>query len=395
MANSTAVSRETIATRGAVDHLERRYGRKRLYLVGGAILFIALALLLRGIASRKKETPPPAPRAVEVAKVIEKDVPLYVDEIGTCSAFETVQVQTQVSGQIIAREFQDGSEVKPGDVLFRIDPRPYEATFAAAQADAALGRATLQRQTDLRAKQVVAGQEFDVAKANAMRADAAVAAAKVNLDNCTIRSPIGGRVGLRNVDVGNVVTPSTPPLVTIQNLDPIYTDFSIAEPDVPLVRRYLNGKKLEVLTDAEDDELPPRSGELSFIDNAVQPGSGTVRARAVTANLDRALWPSQFVRVRLILETLKGARLVPSGAVQTGQNGPYIFVVKADSTLDLRQVKAGQRQGELMVVSEGVNVGETVVVSGQLQLAPGAKVAATENDNGGPSSPRAGTNTAK
>ncbi|HEY0369132.1 MAG TPA: efflux RND transporter periplasmic adaptor subunit, partial [Chthoniobacterales bacterium] len=150
-------------------------------------------------------------------------------------------------------------------------------------------------------------------------------------------------------------------------------------PDVPLVRHYLNGPSLEVLTDAPDDTLPPRSGKLSFIDNALQPGSGTVKARATTDNPDRGLWPSQFVRVRLILQTLKAAKLVPSSAVQIGQNGPYIFVVKPDSTLDLRQVKAGQRQdGDLVVVSEGVNVGEAVVTSGQLQLAPGAKVVAKE-----------------
>jgi multidrug efflux system membrane fusion protein len=392
------MTRANVAAREAVGNLETRFERKRVYVVGGVIALIALVLIFRAFAIRTPDKAPPPPRTVETAKVIQKDVPLYVDEIGTCSAFETVQVQAQVTGQIVSREFQDGSDVKQGDVLFRIDARPYEATLASAQADAALQQATLQRQTELRAKQVVAGQEFDVAKANAMRADAAVAAAKVNLDNCTIRSPINGRVGLRNVDVGNVINPGTPPLVTIQNLDPIYTDFSIAEPDVPLVRRYLNGQKLEVLTDAEDDDLPARSGELSFIDTAVQPGSGTVKARSVTPNPDHALWPSQFVRVRLILQTLKGAKLVPSGAVQVGQKGPFIFVVKPDSTLDLRQVKSGQRQGDMIVVNEGVEVGETVVVSGQLQLAPGAKVNAKEITSPGDSAPsaeRPGSSTGK
>lgn len=356
-------------------------------MIGGAIALIGGVVYLRSNGGRKKEMPPPSARPVETAKVISKDVPLYLDEIGTCAAFETVQVQAQVNGQIIAREFQDGSDVKKGDVLFRIDPRPYAATLAAAQAEAALQQANFKRQTELRSKQVVAGQEFDVARANAMKADAAVASAQVNLDNCTIRSPIDGRVGLRNVDVGNVVGQSTPPLVTIQNLDPIYTDFAIGEPDVPLVRRYLNGPKLEVLTDAEDDSVGPRSGELSFIDNAVQAGAGTVKARATTPNPDRALWPAQFVHVRLVLETLKGAKLVPGGAVQIGQNGPYVFVVKPDSTLDLRQVKAGQRQDDLIVVTEGVEVGETVVVSGQLQLAPGTKVTAKEAGPGGPPQP--------
>ena len=152
----------------------------------------------------------------------------------------------------------------------------------------------------------------------------------------------------------------------------------VAEPDLPLVRRYLGRENLKVLTDAEDDDIPPREGELSFIDSSLQPGAGTVKARAVTPNPDRALWPSQFVRVRLILDTLKNAKLVPSSAVQTGQNGPFVFVVKEDSTLDLRQVKPGQPQGDLTVITEGVKAGERVVVSGQLQLAPGAKVAVQE-----------------
>ena len=205
---------------------------------------------------------------------------------------------------------------------------------------------------------------------------------------CNIRSPINGRSGLRQVDVGNTVTAGAngggggAVLVSIDGLDPIYTDFTVAEPDLPLVRRYLGGPNVKVLTDADDDNVPPRAGDLYFIANTVQPGTGTVQARAVTPNPDRALWPSQFVHVRLILDILKNAKLVPSGAVQIGQNGPYIFVVKSDSTLDLRQVKPGQQQGDLTVITEGVKPGETVVVSGQFQLAPGTKVIAQAMDNG-------------
>ena len=159
-------------------------------------------------------------------------------------------------------------------------------------------------------------------------------------------------------------------------------DFTVAEPDLPLVRRYLDNPNLKVVTDAGDDNIAPRTGTLYFIDNAVQPGAGTVKLRGLTPNPDRALWPSQFVHVRLILDVLKDAKLVPSGAVQIGQNGPYMFVVKPDSTLDLRQVKPGQRQGDLTVITEGVNAGETVVVSGQLQLSPGTKVIAKEIEQG-------------
>lgn len=378
----TTMAKASVITRETVGKLEHRFGRRRLYIGGGLILLVGLVLMLRGFTGEEKTPTRPGPRPVTAAKVITQDVPLYIDEVGTCAAFETVQIQAQVGGQIIAREFQDGADVKKGDLLFRIDPRPYEAALAHAQADLALNQANLKRQEMLRAEKVSATQELDTAKANAQKAEAAVKAAQVNLDHCYIKSPIDGRAGLRNVDVGNVVGGGSggggPVLVTIQGMDPIYTDFTVAEPDLPLVRRYLSAGKLKVLTDAEDDELPPREGELSFIDNSLQPGTGTVKARAITPNPDRALWPSQFVRARLILETLKDSKLVPSSAVQIGQNGPYVFVVKDDSTLELRQVRPGQRHGDLTVVTEGVKADERVVVSGQLQLTPGAKVVVRE-----------------
>ena len=391
----TTMAKANVITRETVGKLEHRFGRKGLYLGGGMIVLVVLALTLRGITSKEKTPTRPPPRPVAAAKVITQDVPLYIDEIGTCAAFETVQVQAQVSGQIIAREFKDGADVKKGDLLFRIDPRPYEAALATAEAELALNQANMKRQEVLRKQNVTATQEWDTAEANARKAEAAVKAAQVNLDHCYIKSPIDGRVGLRNIDVGNVVGPGSPPLVMIQGMDPIYTDFTVAEPDLPLVRRYLNGEKLKVLTDAEDDELPPREGELTFIDNSLQPGTGTVKARAITPNPDRALWPSQFVRARLILETLKDSKLVPSSAVQIGQNGPYVFVVKDDSTLELRQVRPGQRHGDLTVVTEGVKTGERVVVSGQLQLAPGAKVTVQEVETVAPSAQPALSNSFK
>src|SRR6184192_1315030 len=343
------------------------------------LLFIVLAAfvtyrILQHRASEVKGAQPPA-RPVLVAKVISKDVPLYLDEIGTCAAYETVQVQAQVSGQIIARHFQDGSDVKQGDPLFTIDPRPYQATLDQAKAQAALDQATLKRQEDLRARKVISQQDYDTAVANSRKSQAAAEAAQVNLDYCYIKSPINGRVGLRNVDVGNLVGPSTPPLVIVQGLDPIYTDFTVAENDLPTVRKYLGGPNVKVQTYLPDGSITPRTGDLYFIDNAVQPGSGTVKARAVTPNPDRALWPSEFVRVRFILDTIKDARLVPSQAVQISQSGPFVFVMKPDNTVDLRPVKPGQRQdGDLMVVESGVEPDETVVVTGQLALAPGAKV---------------------
>jgi len=345
----------------------------------GIFLFVILAALAvartlqRGVETAKGTQPPVRP--VLVAKVITKDVPIYLDEIGTCAAYETVQVQAQVTGQIIGRHFQDGADVKKGDLLFTIDPRPYQAALDQAKAQAVLDQITMKRQQELRARNVISPQDLDTSQANAHKSEAAAEAAQVNLDYCYIKSPINGRIGLRNVDVGNLVSPSSPPLVTIQGLDPIYTDFTVAETDLTLVRKYLGGANIKVQTYSPDEKLPPRLGDLYFIDTAVQPGSGTVKARGVTPNPDRALWPSEFVRVRFILDTVKDARLVPSQAVQISQSGPFVFVMKPDNTVDLRPVKPGQRQdGDLTVVESGVEPDETVVVTGQLALAPGNKV---------------------
>jgi membrane fusion protein, multidrug efflux system len=345
----------------------------------GYVLFGVLVVVFgwHFYAQRKnaaKGNQPPV-RPVIVAKVITKDVPIYLDEIGACAAYETVQVQAQVTGQILSRDFQDGADVKKGDLLFTIDPRPYQAAVEQAKAQAVLDQITLKRQQELRARNVISPQDLDTAQANTHKSEAAAAAAQVNLDYCYIKSPINGRVGLRNVDVGNVVGPGTPPLVTIQGLDPIYTDFTVAETDLAFVKKYLGGPNVKVETRAPDGSFAPRLGDLYFIDTAVQPGAGTVKARATTPNPDHALWPMQFVRVRFILDQLNEAKLVPSQAVQISQSGPFVFVVKPDNTVDLRQVKPGQRQdGDLTVVESGLQPDETVVVTGQLALAPGTHV---------------------
>jgi multidrug efflux system membrane fusion protein len=351
----------------------KRIPRWAIYLFVILAAIAVVRTLLHGVGT-KKAAPPPT-RPVLVAKVTTKGVPVYLDEIGTCAAYETVQVQAQVNGVITSRDFQDGSDVKKGDLLFTIDPRPYQAALDQAKAQRVLDELTWKRQQDLRARNVVAAQDLDTAQANAQKSEAAAEAAQVNYDYCFIKSPINGRVGLRNVDVGNLVGPASPSLVTIQGLDPIYTDFTVSETDLAFVRKYLGGPNVKVETRDPDGKIAPRLGDLYFIDNAVQPGSGTVKARAVTPNPDRALWPSEFVRVRFILDTIKDARLVPAQAVQISQSGPFVFVLKPDNTVELRPVKPGQRQdGDLTVIESGVEPNETVVVTGQLALAPGTKV---------------------
>ncbi len=356
-----------------------------------AVPALAAGLFVAGCGGPKTTAAPkPPPRLVMTAKVVAHDEPLYLDEIGTCTALETVSVQAQVNGQIVKRDFADGADVKKGDLLFTIDPRPYQAALDQAKgaldqskAQLELDKINLTRAQDLRTKNVNTPQDIDTARTNVTTdqakiesGQAAVDAAQVNLDFCLIRSPIDGRAGLRQVDVGNIVTvgTGTAVLLTIQRLDPIYTDFTIAQGDLPQVRQYLPESNLKVETDLPGSHVPPKQGDLYFLDTQVQAGAGTVKARGITSNPDHVLLPGAFVHVRLILHTLKDARLVPNQAVQISQRGPFVFVVKPDNTLDLRGVKPGQRQGELTVISDGLQPGEVVVTSGQLALAPGMSV---------------------
>src|ERR1700719_4059092 len=241
-----AIQLENETTRSAPMHKQLSPPRRWKLAIPrwGYILLVVLAVLAvgRSLQHRGQTAKVSQPgRPVLVAKVISKDVPIYLDEIGTCAAYETVQVQAQVTGQIMTRNFQDGADVKKGDLLFTIDPRPYQAALDQAKAQAVLDQITMKRQQELRARNVISPQDLDTAQANAHKSEAAAEAAQVNLDYCYIKSPINGRIGLRNVDIGNLVGPSTGSLVTIQGLDPIYTDFTVSETDLGFVRKYLGG----------------------------------------------------------------------------------------------------------------------------------------------------------
>ena len=359
----------------------------RFSTIPSACALIAAALVLAG-CEKTAPSPTPPPRAVAVATAEVRDVPVYLDEIGSCTAFETVTIQPQVSGLLVGIHFKDGAEVKKGDLLFTIDPRPYQAALEKAKAaleqdraKAAYADSQLVRNEELRSTKVVAPQEFEnaqstarAAKATVQADEAAVATAQIDRDFCDIRSPIDGRTSKRMVDSGNVVAPGSTQLLLIQRQNPIYVDFTVPEGALPQVRRFKEAGTLKVVASFADDPKKSREGEFDFLDSGVQVNSGTVRMRALLDNKDRLFWPGQFVAVRLLLDTIKGAVLVPNEAVQVGQKGPFVFLVKAGSTVDLCPVKPGQRQGEDVVVSEGLKPGATVVVTGQVALAPGAKV---------------------
>ncbi|MEO6053793.1 MAG: efflux RND transporter periplasmic adaptor subunit [Chthoniobacterales bacterium] len=360
----------------------------------------AIAALLSGVVTLGFEgcggakTPPgPPPRAVEVAKAAARDVPVYLDQIGNCTAYETVTIQPQATGPITEIHFTDGQEVKKGDALFTIDARPYQAawekaraTLAQDQAKHSYDEAQYKRNQELVTKNVSAKQDLDNARSATMASDAAMQAdqaavneAQINLDYCTIRSPIDGRASKRMVDMGNVVTANSTQLLLIQRQDPMYVDFIIPEGALPRVREFIKAGTLKVQASFADDPTKTRIGEFNFLDSGVQQNSGTVRMRALLQNNDRMFWPGQFVNVRILLDTIKDAVLVPNEALQIGATGPFVFVVKEDSTVDLRPVKPGQRQGTEMVITQGLKTGETVVVTGQLALAPGAKVAPVDS----------------
>jgi multidrug efflux system membrane fusion protein len=283
--------------------------------------------------------------------------------------------------------FADGADLKKGDLLFTIDPRPFEAQLNVAQANLAQSKAALDfakiqfaRVQDLIESRAIARQDYDtrknavdVGEAQVKQNEAALESARLNLEYTSIHSPIDGRAGHRLVDNGNVVTPNTTTLLTIERMDPIYADFTVTENDFSEVQRNEAKRALRVEV-RRPDEPKPEVGELTFLDNSVQGSSGTVLLRATVPNPSRRLWPGQFVNVRLVLATLPKAVLVPAAAPQDSSKGLFVFVVKDDSTAELRPVKLGQRQGELVVVEQGLQPGERVIMNGQLGVMPGGKV---------------------
>jgi len=355
-----------------------------------------IALLSAGLflaCGKKRDTTferPPAP--VAVVQAIARDVPVYIDAVGKIAAREVVSIQPQVSGRITQIHFVDGADVKAGQLLFTIDPRPFqaqlnqaEANLAQAEAALSLAKTNFARVESVSDPRAVSRQDYDTKKSAVDSADAlvkqnraAVENGRLNLEYCTIRSPINGRAGQRAVDIGNVVAANSGSLLVIQRLDPVYADFTVTENELTAVQRNMAERSLRVEVRLPDDNASAREGKLTFLDNTVQEGTGTVKLRATLANSDRRFWPGRFAKIRLILDTQTGAVLVPADAPQLSAKGSFVYVVKNDSSAELRPVKLGQRQGDLVVVTDGIKAEEKVVVKGQLGVTPGGKVRIAE-----------------
>ena len=363
----------------------------------GTALAFTFALTLSGCA--KKAPPaferPPAP--VNVVSAISQNVPLYIDEVGRTVARESVSVQPELSGRVTEIHFTDGADLKKGELLFTIDPRPFQAQLNLAEANLAQSKAALDlakiqfaRVQDLVESKAIARQDYDtrknavdVGEAQVKQFEAAVESARLNLEYTAIHSPIDGRAGHRLVDIGNVVTANTTTLLSIERIDPIYADFTVTENDFSEVQRHSSKANLKVEVRLPDEQDKPLVGQLTFLDNSVQPASGTVMLRATVPNGGRRLWPGRFVNVRLILATLPGAVLVPAATPQDSAKGPFVYVVKDDSTAEPRPVKLGQRQGDLVVVEQGLKSGERVITTGQIAVMPGSKVRVDQGNAAG------------
>lgn len=332
-----------------------------------------------------------APAAVPVTttQVVQKSVPLSVQGIGTVIAASTVTVRAQVTGEMTSVNFIEGDEVQAGQVLVTIDKRPLEAALLQAQAaldrdiaQAANAKAQAARYQDLLQRGIATREQVDQIVANAAALEATVGLdratvenAKVQLQYATIRAPLTGKTGLLQVHPGNLVRATdTTPIVTINKITPVYVSFAVPEALLPELKRYMAKGKLAVTAEAPNDDGPPSKGLINFIDNAVDATTGQIKVKGTFPNTDRRLWPGQFVNVDVTLSSEPNAIVVPSLAVQTGQQGTYVFVVKPDQTVDLRTVTVERSNGENSVIKSGLKPGEIVVTDGHLRLVPGSRV---------------------
>lgn len=384
----------------------------------GAALYVQR---IAGLFGARKDEAPKGPRKetvpVHIGTVTRQPMPVQHTEIGRVEAYSTIEVKAQVSGELVEVAFEEGDEVEQGQVLFRIDPRPFEvalreaeANLARAEAEADESRANLARdkaQADnaearlardaqLLTKGMASEEEVDQVKANAETLKAAVAAdeaairssvqsvraakvaiedAKLQLDYCTIRSPLKGVTGSLLVNRGNLVRANdTAPLVTIAQIRPIYVSFALRENLLAVVRERMAQEPLDVRVTVRGGESTPITGRLTFIDNTVDRTSGTIRLKATFDNADGRLWPGQFVDAALQVSVLEDAVVAPTAAVQSGQSGPYAYVVKPDLTVELRNIVAGEVQGDLTIIEDGLAPDEKVVTDGQLRLSPGSAI---------------------
>jgi len=381
----------------------RASGRKTVIWI--IVVFIVIGLGLLGIGALHKAPDQSSGRGqggrgaggadasraipVAVAQVQQRDIPVYLEGLGNVQAYYTVTIHSRVDGQLMQVRFREGQQLRKGDELALIDPRPYEVQLAQAEATKFKDQANLenaqrdlQRYADLYKQGVIAQQQYNTQQSvvaqqeGLVRADdAQINNAKLNLIYCHIKAPIDGQVGLRLVDPGNMVHASDPNgLLVITQLQPISVLFTLPEDNLQIVVQHMKVGRLEVQAWNRDDTQQIADGRLETIDNQIDPNTGTVRLKAVFDNRDNALYPNQFVNARLQVYTRQNAITMPAAAVQRGAQGTYVYVVKQDKTVESRPIKVALTEGLTGVIDSGVNPGEQVVTDGQEKLQPGSRV---------------------
>ncbi len=370
--------------------LEKPPGRscpKRLPRV--FLAFLLAVLVCAAACSGEKKKPPPLPVPVLAAAVVQKDVPVELKAIGNVEAYQTVAIKARVGGQIVKVNFQEGQDVEAGQLLFVIDPRPYEAALQQSQANLAKDRALAnkaqadaRRYAELIRKQFVSHQEYDQARAQAeslaavVKADeVAVQNAKLQLSYCYINAPITSRTGNLKANLGNQIkADADSSMLVLNQIQPIYVSFAVPEQNLPAVKKYLAMGKVKVDVVVPGEEKHQEQGLLTFVNNTVDTATGTILLKATFDNREKKLWPGLFVNVVVQLTTQAGAILVPSQAIQAGQEGQFVFVIKPDLTVEARPVVVERSLDGDVIVKQGLQAGEQVVTTGQLRLVPGAKV---------------------
>ncbi len=374
-------------------------------------LLVAVAVVLRA-GSKTKGQPDPRGLAgnfsvpVITAAVVQKDLPIYLEGLGTVVAFNTVTVKSRVDGQLISVAFREGQEVRQGDLLAQLDPRPFEiqvkqaeAALAKDQAQASQARLLLTRNEALRKENLIAQEQLDEQRAMVAQLEAAVQADRAQVDNAKLQlsysritSPLSGRTGLRQVDPGNIIHANDPNgMVVITQLDPIAVLVTLPQDDLAAINQEMSQHPVSAQALSRDGRNDLGTGEVSLVDNLINPTAGTLKLKAVFPNPKRALWPNLFVKVRVQLSTRKGALVVPASAVQNGPNGTFVYVVKPDQTVDARPVTVATNTGDHAVIDAGLRVGEVVVSEGQFKLRPGIRVD-TKGASNAPESKQAATN---
>ncbi|QGM96768.1 efflux RND transporter periplasmic adaptor subunit [Methylocystis parvus] len=367
----------------------------RRFAFWGVLLAMACAgVYAWSIRQRPATTAPAVPPAVPVAVAIAqtREVPIILRGLGSVTAYATVDVKSRVVGNIVKVNFREGQSVRAGDLLVQLDPRPYQAALAQAnatlardEANLANARADLDRYAKLVRGAFISKQQFANQQATVSAGQAtvdvdkaAVDAARLNVEYCSIASPIDGVVGIRQVDIGNLIQPNAQTLVVVTQLQPIYVVFTLPEADIHRIREAMQLRKLPVIAFNSTDERQISTGVLELIDNQVDQSTGTVKLKATFSNSNLSLWPGQFVNAHLVVETEPNAVVVPSVAVQTGPQGPFVYVVRFNDTVEVRRVVVAQTEHNQSALRSGVQAGERVVVAGQLNLAPDAKVTVTQ-----------------